>query len=64
MWGLEDLALGKFVHELVRQQLVHFLVIGVVLGVALQWFANRQETGPLGPAEPTPCCPTSMRAAA
>jgi hypothetical protein len=39
-------ALRKLVRDLVRQPLVHFLVIGVVLGVALQWFANRQETEP------------------
>jgi hypothetical protein len=38
--------LVKLVHELVRQPLVHFLVIGLALGVALQWFGNRQETGP------------------
>ena len=38
--------MGKFLHELVRQPLVHFLVIGVVLGVGLQWFASRQNTEP------------------
>ncbi len=38
--------LVKLVHELVRQPLVHFLVIGLALGVALQWFGNRQDAGP------------------
>jgi peptidyl-prolyl cis-trans isomerase C len=37
---------GKLFRELVRQPLVHFLVIGVALGAALQWFGNRQESEP------------------
>ncbi len=37
---------GRSVRELVRQPVVHFLVIGLALGVALQWFASRQDTEP------------------